>query len=577
MKKLTLIFTAVFLLCGLFFTFPITNAHLEGNKTKSTAVVDNTPAPIAVVVPRRAVNRAAPGFASDETPSPSKEEVEFFLKGKDKKAQRIAEFQKFRTLLLQQGVPFEPNILLQSSRKELLQESNPNFFSIKTSVRLSNKKIKGAIIAETLYLPEKIELSGDTVILANRVIFEGRNVLIKGHFDISFMPINETVLTTSISNKVVSYKSPEIVNYNSTGGLEFERQFFSKNKKIAGGQITIDVSGRDSISWTELQNITDVGSEGAMGRQGAFGVSRDKRPKGADSPEPIDGTCVGLDPSGKHTGTADTGIKGQIGGNAPEYGQPNGPTKGADGNNIVNFLIPNGSAENYHFITKGGTGGDGNYGGRGGDGGDGGDGKRGGTGVTCNCIPGISGVVGNGGNGGGSGTGGPGGDGGGSSNGAQGGSGGSITVSRPSNYTGTVTTSLSPGQGGLGYQQWGGAIGGVPGVAGLPGAPGVNCGNIYGTGGQPGSRGTPGNPGEDGSAGLGGEEGDNAGTYTETITEPGGGCLTGCGGPTFCDTYPSLCNGGGGGGCTPWYYVYYLSWDGGLTWELQFSVYVGCW
>ncbi|MGB7069807.1 MAG: hypothetical protein WBD22_09960 [Pyrinomonadaceae bacterium] len=38
--------------------------------------------------------------------------------------------------------------------------------------------------------------------------------------------------------------------------------------------------------------------------------------------------------------------------------------------------------------------------------------------------------------------------------------------------------------------------------------------------------------------------------------------------------------GGGGGGpspCTPYYWVYYTSWDGGQTWEISDTVDAGCW
>lgn len=35
--------------------------------------------------------------------------------------------------------------------------------------------------------------------------------------------------------------------------------------------------------------------------------------------------------------------------------------------------------------------------------------------------------------------------------------------------------------------------------------------------------------------------------------------------------------GGGGTGCTPYYWVYYESWDGGLTWEVVAIEYAGCW
>ena len=79
---------------------------------------------------------------------------------------------------------------------------------------------------------------------------------------------------------------------------------------------------------------------------------------------------------------------------------------------------------------------------------------------------------------------------------------------------------------------------------------------------------------------------------------------TGAPGPTPCDnqtinsTYssggvryvaPPIITGGGGGGglddgyyyyyepCTPYYWVYYESWDGGETWDLVDISYAGCW
>lgn len=35
--------------------------------------------------------------------------------------------------------------------------------------------------------------------------------------------------------------------------------------------------------------------------------------------------------------------------------------------------------------------------------------------------------------------------------------------------------------------------------------------------------------------------------------------------------------GGGGNYCTPYYRVYYQSWDGGKTWDVVDVSYAGCW
>lgn len=64
-------------------------------------------------------------------------------------------------------------------------------------------------------------------------------------------------------------------------------------------------------------------------------------------------------------------------------------------------------------------------------------------------------------------------------------------------------------------------------------------------------------------------------------------CETPCGSSEICgNAVDDNCNGlideycgggGGGGGCTPYYWVYYLSYDGGRTWEMVDFTYAGCW
>lgn len=54
--------------------------------------------------------------------------------------------------------------------------------------------------------------------------------------------------------------------------------------------------------------------------------------------------------------------------------------------------------------------------------------------------------------------------------------------------------------------------------------------------------------------------------------------------PITCTCYPASPGGGGGSFypepshyCTPYYWVYYESWDGGRTWEMVSLSYAGCW
>ena len=51
--------------------------------------------------------------------------------------------------------------------------------------------LKGAYLADTLYLPENVEISGHTVILANYVVFEGKNPVIRGNYVLIFFPLNQ--------------------------------------------------------------------------------------------------------------------------------------------------------------------------------------------------------------------------------------------------------------------------------------------------------------------------------------------------------------------------------------------------
>lgn len=58
--------------------------------------------------------------------------------------------------------------------------------------------------------------------------------------------------------------------------------------------------------------------------------------------------------------------------------------------------------------------------------------------------------------------------------------------------------------------------------------------------------------------------------YTAPLINPGGGGGGG-GGSDYSGYY------GGGGYCTPYYWVYYESWDGGKTWQIVDVSYAGCW
>lgn len=109
------------------------------------------------------------------------------------KARKKAAFRKGNALLAQQGVPFDPDDLLEPRWQEKLKRTLDQMPELQL-MKQDDNKLKGAQLAHTLYLPDNIQLTGDTVILARRLVFLGRNVLIKGNYDIHIFTIDETQL-----------------------------------------------------------------------------------------------------------------------------------------------------------------------------------------------------------------------------------------------------------------------------------------------------------------------------------------------------------------------------------------------
>jgi hypothetical protein len=601
MKKVTIIFTTFLLAFGLIFSIPMFFTQgKEATPAKGSPVTTGTP--ISVLVPRSGPPPAL-GEGSDRWQTPTAEEVKFFQSGKDKKATQLSKFQKFRKLLLDEGVPFEPNILLESNWQELLSKASPNFVSTRSSMRVANGKMRGAVIADSLYLTDKTEFTSDTIILARRLVFEGKDVLIKGNHDIALFLLEENLLTEPITGKSTQgeYK-------NAADSPNFEQEFFSKNRvlkhteevlkpvngkivvdasygKIKGkfigrpcstgggncrfkpaGTITVDASGRGNKEWRrdqvkiangELALIDVTGTTGADGSypENPVGERGEDGRNGTSGGQ--DGTCIlgTNDPNGKAGEDGTEGVEGERGDGAGDDA-----AEGGTGGDLVASIT--GSESDFNFIARGGTGGSGRDGAVGGTGGNGGIGKKGGNGVTCGCIIGNGGKSGNNKKGGDAGSGGKGG------NAARGGTGGTINITYAAGFNPALITTRNDG-GDPGTP-------GRKGPAGLPGTgtPGQNGGNAgpssCGIFGSAGEFGTSGSSGSSTNTALGGNTATqgNAGPAPVIQQASGGG-----GGGTFCELYPSSCSGSP---CTPWYYVHYLSYDGGFTWEYQYADYIGC-
>src|SRR5258706_1152804 len=382
-----------------------------------------------------------------------------------------------------------------------------------TSRRLG-RRLTGLQLADTLYLPEKVDLTADTVIIANKVVFEGRDVVIKGNHNIAVYPVVEsgmlgTTLEEAMLKQAFNERKVEFAYVSfkaSTTRKQFVPQF------IEDGNLTIDPSGPGYREWLERQKqkkpaaasgfikssfkaqtvvVDHNANAGAPGDPGAIGnVGSSGSPNPAFVGDPGDCSFGGQTNGfqgfpGQNGGTGGTGLIG-------------GPGTPGDTANGINYIITT-YRGTYTFLAKGGNGGKGGTGGQGGFGGTGATGGKGGHGADCSCPPG------NGGMGGTAGRGGKGGNGNTGGTGGTGGNGGNIVITKPSNFIGAIFDNESGGNMGVGGN---GGPPGFPGVSGI-GGPGGDPGTNFSCSPSQGSTGAPGVPQSDLAGGNPGTNGSN--------------------------------------------------------------------
>ncbi|MEK6280757.1 MAG: hypothetical protein AABN95_10425 [Acidobacteriota bacterium] len=420
-------------------------------------------------------------------------------KRQQEREHRRESFRSGRELLLKHGVPFDPDILLEGNWKKKLAPAlavMPEF----QEVREGRQKMEGVELADTLLLPEHVELTGDTVLIARQVVFSGKNPIIKGPHDLSFFPMEAPLTLDSLessrrngSGSLIKagfsparllatarerglLVKPESISINVDGlGRD---EWVKKRKAALRNKSYSHYAGRANSRIQAPQNIDK--DPGATGQEGPPGANAVEPPEAAEGPP---GHCAASHPDG---------FIGDDGNDATPAGTGVIGKRGVDGDKggTLNFPIPSGT-ETYHLSARGGRGGEGGPGGPGGLPARGGKGGRGGPGAECNC-PQNSGNGGKGGRGGKGSTGGTGGTGG---PGATGGKGGIINVTVACNYQGVYTTNVTGGgegpQGSAGLN----SAGGPPGFGGDPGrgAKNILCLSL---GGNDGGTGQPGLPGE---------------------------------------------------------------------------------
>lgn len=179
---------------------------------------------------------------------------------KDQLASRRQSFASCRTLLIQHGVPFDPDELLRDDWPKRLRSVLDSMPEMK-QVRRVTGPMHGVYIADTLYLPEHTSLAGNTVIIARYLVYEGSHPDITGPYDSATFTLKPRAVLGTTLGEVLRQNANQPEIQESAGSLpSFE--IAKKFVKIEPHTIGANVSGSQGKK----------GADGEKGTNGSKGV-----------------------------------------------------------------------------------------------------------------------------------------------------------------------------------------------------------------------------------------------------------------------------------------------------------------
>src|SRR5438309_5461590 len=127
--------------------------------------------------------------------------AQYLQRMQELRMQQKRDFARSRELLNQEGVPFDPDELLEANWPEKLAPKLAQMPAMQTDQEVRSDHISGVYIAHRLSLPEKMKADGDLVILARHLVYRGEDVEIiaPGH-DVS-------VFIVESEEKIPSYQT----------------------------------------------------------------------------------------------------------------------------------------------------------------------------------------------------------------------------------------------------------------------------------------------------------------------------------------------------------------------------------
>lgn len=196
---------------------------------------------------------------------------------------REAAFQRGRIVLLEHEVPFEPNRLREVGWQKNLA---PVFETMPEMQKISRygTTISGLLMGKNLYFPEKVVLTGDTVIVADKIMFEGHNVEITGNYALYIYPVSEQgVLGTTLETAVNEQSTDK-----SEAGKSFAERLllFDPHSMQFGFTFKVDLSAPKGLVDTD-RTMSGCGSEGSFGGIGAQGANGSPNPAPVGTPGTI--------------------------------------------------------------------------------------------------------------------------------------------------------------------------------------------------------------------------------------------------------------------------------------------------